>query len=86
MHALYTQISGLVGLLGFLNLLLRHAPIEKAVFIGVSTGLALYLFALIVDTAVHRIVDSMPAPEASEGADADAQAEGAVAREEALAA
>ncbi len=59
MRALFTQFSGLVGLLTFLNQLMGPAPLEKTIYIGLSTGLTVYLVLLLGDFAIHRILDSV---------------------------
>ncbi len=58
MRALFTQFSGLVGLLTFLNQLMGPAPLEKTIYLGLSAGLTVYLVLLLGDLAIHRILQS----------------------------
>jgi hypothetical protein len=58
MRALFTQFSGLVGLLTFLNQLMGPAPLEKTIYLGLSAGLTVYLVLLLGDLAIHRILES----------------------------
>ena len=87
MQAFFTQISGLIGLLAGMNLLLRHAPIEKALYIGVSTGFAVYLLLLIGDMAVQRILEMTPDADPAGATDEPNEAQGSRApkQKEALA-
>ncbi len=56
MRALFTQFSGLVGILTFLNQLMGQAPVDKSIFLGLTTGMTVYLVLLLGDLAIHRIL------------------------------
>ncbi|RMF52610.1 MAG: hypothetical protein D6746_16535 [Bacteroidetes bacterium] len=80
MRALYTQFSGLIGLLVFLNQLMNDAPLEKTVYVGLCAGLAVYAVLLLGDVTIHKILEqaarmaqataSAPAAEAAGTAEA----------------
>lgn len=61
MRALFTQLSGMIGLLTFLNQLINEATLERALFLGLTTGVAVYVVLLVGDLAIHRILASAPA-------------------------
>lgn len=73
MRPLFTQLSGLTGLFALLNQLLTHAPIGRAVFIGVTTGLSVYLLLLVGDLSIQRILAMAP-DEPADAAHDDAEA------------
>jgi|GEM_PF-3252293 len=56
MRALFTQFSGLVGILTFLNQLMRNTPLDKTIFLGLTTGMTVYLVLILGDLAIHRIL------------------------------
>lgn len=60
MRALYTQFSGLAGLLAFLNQLWSYAPLERTILIGFGTGLGVYLLLILGDVAINRILAQRP--------------------------
>jgi len=66
MRAIYTQFSGLAGLLAFLNQLWSYAPIERSIIIGFGTALTVYLILLIADLAIKRILAHTPTEFAEE--------------------
>lgn len=68
MHALFSQLSGLVGLLSFLNRLLEQAPLEKATFTGLVAGFSVYFVLLAGNLTVQYILDKMPSAEATRDA------------------
>ena len=74
MRAFYTQVSGLAGLLAFLNQLWDFAPLDRTILVGVGTGLVVYLLLVVGDLAVSRILEHTPPRLAGEttGAAADA--------------
>ncbi|GIV59803.1 hypothetical protein GQ464_003735 [Rhodocaloribacter litoris] len=73
MRALYTQFSGLVGLLTFLNQLMQEAPLEKTVYVGLCAGLTVYVVLILGDVAIHRILESAAGlQQASQAASGDA--------------
>jgi hypothetical protein len=56
MRAIYTQFSGLAGVLAFLNQLWSFAPLEQTILIGFGTGLVVYLLFILGDAAISRIL------------------------------
>lgn len=68
MRALYTQFSGLAGILAFLNQLWNYAPIERTILIGFGTGLVVYLMLIMGDATIHRILEHTPPQLADETA------------------
>ncbi len=68
MRALYTQFSGLAGLIAFLNQLWSYAPLERTIMIGFATGLGVYLLLILGDVTVHRILTQTPPAFAEESA------------------
>lgn len=92
MRALFTQISGLAGLLAFLNQLWNYAPLERTILLGFGTGVVVYLMLVVGDLAITRILEYSPprlaeeaAGGAPEGAANAAQAEGEPAQTRAAA-
>lgn len=75
MRAIYTQFSGLAGLLAFLNQLWSYAPLERTILIGFGTGLGVYLVLILGDLTIHRILESTPPPLADETAGAGSRAQ-----------
>lgn len=59
MRALFTQFSGLIGLLTFLSQLMSQAPLEKTILMGLGTGLFVYMVLLIGDLVIQRILEQM---------------------------
>ncbi len=78
MRALYTQFSGLAGLLTFLNQLWNYAPLERTILMGFGAGLFVYLMLILGDATISRILEHTPprlaeetagdAPDAAAGA------------------
>ncbi|MEX0746909.1 MAG: hypothetical protein WED81_05830 [Rhodothermales bacterium] len=60
MRAIYTQFSGLAGLLALLNQLWSYAPLERTILIGFGTGLGVYLVLLLGDIMINRILSHTP--------------------------
>lgn len=60
MRAIYTQFSGLAGLLALLNQLWSYAPLERTILIGFGTGLGVYLVLLLGDFMINRILAHTP--------------------------
>ncbi len=54
----------MIGLLTFLNQLMSQAPLEKALFLGLSAGISIFLVLLVGDLAVHRILEKVSAVQA----------------------
>ncbi|MBO6575786.1 MAG: hypothetical protein JJ896_12350 [Rhodothermales bacterium] len=82
MRALFSQFSGLIGILTFINQMLGGAPVEKAVLTGAGSGLAVYVVLLLGDVVIQRILEQAAAapqsparPTAQPGASKDASAE-----------
>ncbi len=57
MRALFSQFSGLIGLLAFVNQMLASAPVEKALLVGTVSGLAVYVVLLLGDVVIQRVLD-----------------------------
>lgn len=70
MRALYTQFSGLAGLIAFLNQLWGYAPLERTILIGFGTGLGIYLLLILGDVTINRILAQTPPALADESAGA----------------
>lgn len=79
MRAIYTQFSGLAGLLAFLNQLWNYAPIERTILIGFGTGLVIYLLLILGDATITRILEYTPTRLADETA-GPARASGAASK------
>lgn len=60
MRGIYTQFSGLAGLLAFLNQIWSYAPLERAIIVGFGTGLGVYLLLLLGDIAINKILAYRP--------------------------
>lgn len=76
MRALYTQFSGLAGLIAFLNQLWSYAPLERTILIGFGTGLGIYLLLILGDVTINRILAHTPPALADESAGARATESG----------
>ena len=61
MRALFSQFSGLIGILTFVNQMLASTPVEKALLTGVGAGLAVYVVLLLGDVVIQRILDQAAA-------------------------
>ena len=70
MRALYTQFSGLAGLLAFLNQLWSYAPLDRTILIGFGTGLGVYLLLILGDVTINRILAQTPPALAEESSGA----------------
>lgn len=70
MRTIYTQFSGLAGLLAFLNQLWSYAPLERTILIGFGTGLGVYLLLMLGDVTINRILAHTPPALAEEAAGA----------------
>ena len=68
MRAIYTQFSGLAGLLALLNQLWSFAPLERTILVGFGTGLGVYLILLLGDVIINRILAHTPQTLAKDGA------------------
>lgn len=60
MRTIYTQFSGLAGLLAFLNQLWSYAPLERSVLIGFGTAIGVYLLLMLGDVTINRILAHTP--------------------------
>jgi hypothetical protein len=56
MQAIFSQLSGLVGLFVFLARVWKLAPVEGAVVAGVGVALAVYLILILGDIAIRTII------------------------------
>lgn len=77
MRTIYTQFSGLAGLLAFLNQLWSYAPLDRTILIGFGTGLGVYLLLMLGDVTINRILAHTPpalADETAGAGDSKAQA------------
>ena len=74
MRAIYTQFSGLAGLLAFLNQLWSYAPLDRTILVGFATGLGLYFLLMLGDVSIHRILAHTPPALAEDAAGAGAAA------------
>lgn len=61
MRALFSQFSGLIGILTFVNQMLSSAPVEKAVLTGAGAGLAVYVVLLLGDVVIQRLLEQAAA-------------------------
>jgi len=66
MRALFTQFSGLIGVLTFLNHLMSETPLDKTIIMGLGAGLSVYLVLLLGDLAIHRILEHTAALQLTE--------------------
>lgn len=67
MRALYMRLSGLAGLLIFVREAWGYAPLERALFLGIGTGLAAYLVLSVGHMLVQQILAYTPPPESQRG-------------------
>lgn len=67
MRALFIQISGILGLLTFLNYLWNNAAVEQTLFMSFAVGFAVYFVLVIGDNVIQKIL-SHAAPAAPEDA------------------
>jgi hypothetical protein len=58
MQTLYIHISALIGLFAFLNQLVRYAPLDRTILVGVAAGVAVYVVLMFGEMIVKRIVES----------------------------
>ncbi|MFT4603403.1 MAG: hypothetical protein ACI9W4_000117 [Rhodothermales bacterium] len=65
MRALFSQFSGLIGILTFVNQMLSSAPVEKAVLTGAGAGLAVYVVLLLGDVVIQRLLEQAAATQNS---------------------
>ena len=70
MRTIYTQFSGLAGLLAFLNQIWSYAPLDRTILIGFGTGLGVYLLLMLGDVTINRILAHTPPVLAEEAAGA----------------
>ncbi|MEZ4702911.1 MAG: hypothetical protein R2834_21440 [Rhodothermales bacterium] len=68
MQALFIQLSGLIGVISFLNLIWNNASIERTIFVSVGLGLMVYLTLTIGGSLIHRILHAVPVPSETEDA------------------
>lgn len=68
MTHLFTQFSGLVGVLVFLHQLWDYAPFERALLTACGAAMAIYLVLIIGHVAVRHILDYTPPRLAEEAA------------------
>ncbi|MDZ4698255.1 MAG: hypothetical protein SH809_01005 [Rhodothermales bacterium] len=68
MQALFIQLSGLVGVVSFLNLIWNNASIERTLFVSVGLGALVYLILTIGGSLIQRILLSIPATAQTEDA------------------
>ena len=67
MRALFVQISGMAGVLTFLNHLWHNASVERTVFLSLAVGLSIYFVLTIGDRVIQQIL-SQPVPKVPEDA------------------
>ncbi len=67
MRALFVQISGIAGVLTFLNHLWQNASVERTVFLSLAVGLSIYFVLTIGDRVIKQIL-SQPVPQVPEDA------------------
>ena len=70
MTPLFTQFSGLVGVLVFLHQLWDYAPFERALLTAFGVATAMYLVLIVGHVAVRHILDYEPPRLAEEAAGA----------------
>lgn len=68
MHTLYIHLSGIVGLFAFVNQLVRYAPLDRTIVVGVASGVAIYVVLMMGEMIVRRIIDSQDAGKDAGGA------------------
>jgi hypothetical protein len=66
MQVIFSQFSGLVGLMMFLVQLWRGASLDKAIFAAAGAAIAIYLILLVGDILIRRII-TYPAPALANG-------------------
>jgi hypothetical protein len=66
MRIIYTQFSGLAGLLAFLNQIWSLAPLERTILIGFGTGLGVFFLLMLGDLTISRILAHTPSVLAKE--------------------
>jgi hypothetical protein len=68
MQALFIQLSGLIGVICFLNLIWNNASIERTLFVSVGLGAMVYLTLTIGGSVIQRILRAVPASRQPENA------------------
>ena len=56
MRAIFVQISGLIGVITFLNHLWSNASVERTVFVSLTVGLAIYFMLATGDHLIQQIL------------------------------
>lgn len=56
MRALFIQISGLIGILSFLNHLWGNASLERTVFVSLGIGFSIYFILNIGESMIRQIL------------------------------
>ncbi len=57
MRAFFVQISGLIGVITFLNHLWKNASVERTVFVSMAVGLAIYAVLVLGDNVIRKILN-----------------------------
>lgn len=60
MNVLFTQIAALTGLFVFINQMWTYAPVEKAIFLALLAGTAVYLVMVVGDFVIRAVLDFQP--------------------------
>ncbi len=56
MRAIFVQISGLIGVITFLNHLWSNASVERTVFVSLAVGLVIYFMLMTGDYFIQQIL------------------------------
>ena len=63
MRAIFVQISGLIGIITFLNHLWSNASVERTVFVSLTVGLFIYFTLVTGDHVIQQILNKTAPPE-----------------------
>ena len=63
MQPLHLHISLLIGLVAFVNQLVRFAPLDRTIIVGVGSGMAVYVVLVFGDLIVKKILTKSPQQE-----------------------
>lgn len=62
-HALIANVSGLFGVVVFLQQILRGASLDHVLFTAATAGLMAYLILAVGYAAARRLIADLPSPE-----------------------
>jgi hypothetical protein len=61
MQTLYIHLSALIGLFAFVNQLVRYAPLDRTILVGVASGVSVYVVLILGEVIIKRIIENQGA-------------------------